>query len=232
MKVLIADPDPRAVALSRDACGSLFGSQELDIATLNAPNKAEGTLAESPADLLILDPQGMEEAAFERLIRLMDRRTTTILVSEQTDLAIKAFEFGVADFVPKPAQEGRIRQALERAMGAAGPARAQARVLAVRRKGRIELVPVEELLYAEGADKYSELVLTNGQRSFYDKGLSRLEYSLPESFVRIHKSFLVRFAMVSRLRVLRGSRYFAELKNGLRLPVGRSRYGLLKERLV
>jgi len=42
----------------------------------------------------------------------------------------------------------------------------------------------------------------------------------------------VRFAMVSRLVVLRGSRYFAELRNGLRLPVGRSRYEQIKARLI
>ena len=38
--------------------------------------------------------------------------------------------------------------------------------------------------------------------------------------------------MISRLRVQKGSRYFAELKNGQRLPVGRSRYETIKSRLV
>jgi DNA-binding LytR/AlgR family response regulator len=75
-------------------------------------------------------------------------------------------------------------------------------------------------------------VLNNGQRNFYDKCLGRLEDALPRSFVRIHKSYLVRLATISRLRVLKGSRYFAELKNGLRLPVGRSRYAAIKSRLV
>ena len=50
--------------------------------------------------------------------------------------------------------------------------------------------------------------------------------------MRIHKSYLVRFTMISRLIVLRGSRYFAELRNGLRLPVGRSRYEQIKSRLI
>jgi DNA-binding LytR/AlgR family response regulator len=50
--------------------------------------------------------------------------------------------------------------------------------------------------------------------------------------VRIHKSYLVKFATVSRLLVLKGSRYFAELENGLRLPVGRSRYEQIKSRLL
>jgi DNA-binding LytR/AlgR family response regulator len=104
--------------------------------------------------------------------------------------------------------------------------------IAVRRYGRIELIAVDDLLYVEGADKYSELILTNGQRSFYDQCLGRLEARLPQTFVRIHKSYVVRFTMISRLIVLRGSRYFAELKSGQRLPVGRSRYVYIKSMLL
>ncbi|MEJ1970967.1 MAG: LytTR family DNA-binding domain-containing protein [Lacunisphaera sp.] len=70
------------------------------------------------------------------------------------------------------------------------------------------------------------------QRSFHDQCLGRMEATLPRSFVRIHKSYLVRFPMISRLLVLRGSRYFAVLKNGQRLPVGRSRYAQIKSRLL
>ena len=104
--------------------------------------------------------------------------------------------------------------------------------LAVRGIGHIDLVAVDDLLYVEGSDKYAELVLANGQRKFYDRCLGRAEATLPPSFVRIHKSYLVRFAQISRLIVLRGSRYFAELKTGQRLPVGRSRYAQLKARLL
>jgi two-component system response regulator LytT len=103
--------------------------------------------------------------------------------------------------------------------------------LAVRRLGRIDLIAIEDLLYVEGSDKYADLVLANGERRFYDRGLGCVESTLPPSFVRIHKSYLVRFAMVSRLIVQRGSRYFAELKTGQRLPVGRTRYARLKARL-
>jgi len=42
----------------------------------------------------------------------------------------------------------------------------------------------------------------------------------------------VRFPQIARLLVLRGSRYFAVLKNGQRLPVGRSRYAQIKSRLI
>ena len=118
----------------------------------------------------------------------------------------------------------------ERAVPILSPASPE-HFLAVRRLGRIDLVSLDDLLYIEGSDKYAELVLVNGERKFYDRGLGRVESTLPPSFVRIHKSYLVRFAMVSRLLVLRGSRYFVELKTGQRLPVGRTRYARLKARL-
>lgn len=106
------------------------------------------------------------------------------------------------------------------------------RFLAARRTGRIEFIALDELLYVESDDKYSNLIYLNGRRTFHDQALGRLEAALPDSFVRIHKSYLVRFAMVSRLLVLKGSRYFAELRNGVRLPVGRSRYQSVKARLL
>jgi DNA-binding LytR/AlgR family response regulator len=112
------------------------------------------------------------------------------------------------------------------------PAVAAGHFIGVRRFGRVELIPLDDLLYVEGSGKYAELVLSNGQRSFYDQNLGRLESRLPDAFVRIHKSYVVRFTMVSRLIVLRGSRYFVEFKDGLRLPVGRSRYFYVKSLLV
>ena len=104
--------------------------------------------------------------------------------------------------------------------------------LAVRRRGRIDLIALDELLYAQGADKYSELVRFDGRRDLYDRTLAGLAASLPPGFVRIHKSYLVRLSMVARLRVMRGSRYFVELKTGQRLPVGRSYYAELKSRFI
>jgi DNA-binding LytR/AlgR family response regulator len=59
-----------------------------------------------------------------------------------------------------------------------------------------------------------------------------MEAALPAAFVRIHKSYLVRFNLVARLIVQRGSRYFAQLKDGQRLPVGRSRYAQMKSRML
>jgi DNA-binding LytR/AlgR family response regulator len=54
---------------------------------------------------------------------------------------------------------------------------------------------------------------------------------LPPEFERIHKSYLVPLRAVRALHASEGSHYEAELKNGVTLPVGRSRYKELREKL-
>jgi len=74
-------------------------------------------------------------------------------------------------------------------------------------------------------------VLRSGRRELHDKTLEKLEAILPEDFERIHKSYLVRMSEVKALHAAEGSHYEAELKNGERLPIGRTRYKELREKL-
>jgi len=232
MKILLVDSDPRATPLLEQYCRAILGQRLAHLATADSIPAATARLEETAFDLVLLDPDLMQGDGLELSVPRTGREFQTIIVSANTDLSLRAFEYGVLDFVPKLVSRERLAMALRRVARHPQPAEPPDQFLAVRRMGRIDLVAINDLLYVEGADKYSELVLANGQRSFYDKCLKRLEATLPPSFVRIHKSYLVRFAMVSRLVVLRGSRYFAELRNGLRLPVGRSRYEQIKARLI
>jgi DNA-binding LytR/AlgR family response regulator len=103
--------------------------------------------------------------------------------------------------------------------------------LAVRKQGRIEFVAMGDLIYAQGADNYVELVLADGRRELFDRTLTQLAALLPGDFQRIHKSYLVRLSAVRKLHVGEGGCYRAELANGTRLPVGRTRYRALRELL-
>jgi len=107
-----------------------------------------------------------------------------------------------------------------------------AEFIGLRRFGRIELLALDEIRYVEATDKYAEFILADGRRTFSDRSLGQLERTLPRAFVRIHKSFLVRFALIARVQVLRGSRYYAVLKTGERLPIGRSRRALIRSLLL
>ena len=230
LKILIVDHDPRATAQLEQVCRHLLGARLSQLATADSVELAAARVAATAFDVVLLDPDSWGS---DDLLRFRALGTLpTIIVSAHTELAMAAFEWGVLDFVPKPVSRTRLAQALHRAAPPTQPADATEKFLAARRAGRIEFIALDDLLYVEGDDKYSKLVYTNGRRNFHDKALGRLEAALPDSFVRIHKSYLVRFTMVSRLLVLKGSRYYAELHNGLRLPVGRSRYRSVKSRLL
>ena len=232
LKILIVDRDAGATARLEQLCRELLGDRLAQLATADSLEAAAARVAATGFDVVLLDPQSWSNDELLRLRAL--GRLPTIIVSARTALAVAAFEWGVLDFVTKPVNRARLAQALHRAAPPpiSLPAENPERFLASRRAGRIDFIALDDLLYVEGDDKYSKLVYANGRRNFHDKALGRLEAALPDSFVRIHKSYLVRFNMVSRLLVLKGSRYFAELHNGLRLPVGRSRYRSVKSRLL
>lgn len=231
LKILLVDPDARAIAQLEQLCRELLGDRLAQLATADSVQAAAVRMAVTSFDVVLLDPQSLRG---DELLRFRAPGSRpTIIVSARTDLAVAAFEWGVVDFVPKPVNRTRLAQALHRAAPPSPSKDASAKnFLASRRAGRIDFLALDDLLYVKGDDKYSKLVYANGRRHFHDKALGRLEAALPESFVRIHKSYLVRFTMVSRLVVQKGSRYFAELHNGLRLPVGRSRYRSVKSRLL
>jgi DNA-binding LytR/AlgR family response regulator len=133
--------------------------------------------------------------------------------------------------VPKPFSRERLANALSRFTGARARADYAAKYLAIRKHGRIELIRVDDLVFAKGAGAYSELVLGTGVTELHDKALEKLQALLPPIFERIHKSYLVRMSAVKALHAEEGSHYEVELKNGVRLPIGRTRYKDIKEKL-
>ena len=95
----------------------------------------------------------------------------------------------------------------------------------------VEYPKAETSSYVQGADNYTELVLHGGRRVLHDKTLEKLEAVLPDDFERIPKSYLVRLSAVKQLHVHAGSQCTAELATGEVIPVGRTRYKALRERL-
>jgi two-component system response regulator LytT len=189
-------------------------------------------MAEAPIDVLLLDLNLSGRDGMALLESKVAQSFHTIIVSANTDQALRAYEHGAIDFVAKPFSEQRLREALLRAADPEGRSPHAARYLAVRKPGRIELVPVNDVLYVQGADDFSELVLADGRRELHDKTLEKLQKVLPSVFERIHRSYLVRLSAVKALLVHEGSRYEAELRNGVRLPVGRTRYKQIRDALT
>ncbi len=231
MKLLLVEDEALVAQRLARFCREILGDRLEKLHLASSPAEAGAWLAENAIDVALLDLNLDGQDGMELLRRSVASSFHTIIVSANTDRALEAFEYGVIDFVPKPFARERLAQALGRLFAPGtrpGPA---ARNLAVKKSGRIELVSVDSVLFAQGAGNYSELVLYDGRRELHDKTLEKLADILPGDFERIHKSYLVRLSSLKALHAAEGSHYEAELKNGTRLPVGRTRYKELKQSL-
>ena len=85
--------------------------------------------------------------------------------------------------------------------------------------------------YILASGQYVE-VHAAGQRYFVRESMQHLEERLdPALFARVHRSVIVRLALVDALLRSEGSDYEVQLKGGRRLPVGRSRREAFERRL-
>lgn len=231
MKILIVEDEDliaqRLARLSRQIVGHKL--QQLTVLpTLEA---AELYLKSNTIDLLLLDLNLNGKDGFQLLKNLTAHAFHTVIVSAYTEKAIEAYEFGVLDFVSKPFNEIRLSKAFDRYFDVDYRALYPTRYLACKSRGRIELIPVADLLFCSGADHYVSLVLGQGEEKLYDKPLHQLIRLLPPSFLRVHKSYIVNLDKVGPLQVRPGGRYHFQLSDQLEVPVSRSGYKLLKSYL-
>jgi len=230
MRLLIVEDEPLIAQRLERMCREILGAALESVAHASRPEETSARLEETPIDLMLLDLNLQGADGMQLLKRAVAGSFHTIIVSANTDRALEAFEYGVLDFVPKPFSRERLVQALGRCTAAEARADYAAKYLAVRKYGRVELVRVDEVVYAKGAGAYSELVLASGATELHDKSLEKLQALLPPVFERIHKSYLVRMSAVKALHAEEGSHYEVELKGGARLPIGRTRYKEIREK--
>ncbi len=231
MKILIVE-DERVAArglerMLREQLGAKVTSVKIQ-ATLTA---GECFLLDNPIDLLMLDLNLNGEDGFELLKSAAAASFQTIVVSANTDRAIQAYEYGVLDFVAKPVNPDRLRRALERLETTVEASGNFARYVSIRKDETVVLVPLEEVLYFQGQDNYVKIQKKNGESEQHRKTLESLQKTLPPHFMRIHKSYLVDLREIEKILTLGGSKYEVQLKNGLTLPLSRTRYKELKERI-
>jgi len=197
---------------------------------------ARDYLQHNPVDLLFLDLNLNGEDGFTVLQDLLAESCDVIVVSAYGERALEAFEHGVLDFVPKPFSEERLRRAVSRYLEGQEAESRLIRKLAVKRRGRVVLIDVDDIILIQGADIYCTLHLKadaggkSGTTELSEKTLESLERLLPSNFSRVHKSYIVDMNACREILVEGGGRYQLLLADGRTIPVGRTRYQALKER--
>ena len=231
IKALVCDDEAPARSELRFLLGEVGGVEVVGEA--GSGSEALQLIRAFPYDVVFLDIDmpsftGMHLA---EALAEMDRPPAIVFVTAHNEYAVKAFEVAAADYLVKPVELDRLRQAVERLAPAreAGPVRIER--IPVEKGGKKLLLPVEDIFHIMAKDDYSYLH-TDGERYLSTMSLSTLEARLEaEGFYRVHRRFLVNLAKVSEVVPMYGGTLLLTLKdrNGTQVPVSRRRVPALKK---
>ncbi|WP_126446764.1 LytR/AlgR family response regulator transcription factor [Sulfuricystis multivorans] len=202
-------------------------------------------LAQRPADIVLADIRMPRMDGIELAQQLAGQPMSPaiVFVTAYDEFALKAFELSAADYLLKPVRAPRLLDALRKARrllpndallkNLAPTARARLRVL---ERGRVMLVPVDEILYLRADQKY--VAACTAEREYLlEESLTHLETEFAARFVRIHRNCLVAIdAVAGAARVAddaHGEAHWVLTLKGVaeRLPVSRRQWPHVKERL-
>ena len=186
---------------------------------------AQDSLASQPADILFLDLNLHGKDGFTLLNEQLAQPFHTIVVSANTDRALEAFELGVLDFVGKPFTQERIEKALKRYTDK--NYKGQCKQLSYKKQNSVHFININDIQFVQAAGHYSEITMQNGDVILHDKHLDKVMQILPNTFVRVHRSYAISLHEVSNVSQKSGAKYLAHLKSGASVPVGRTKFSEL-----
>jgi two-component system LytT family response regulator len=234
MRVIIVDDEDLARGVLREFLGA-HTDIEIVAECANGFDAVKAITELEPA-LVFLDIQMPKLNGFE-VVELAGRKARYIFATAFDQYALKAFEVHAVDYLLKPFSQQRLDEALAHARARLGNPPALAalvteaaarnkpleRVL-VRDGARVHVIATDKIDYIEAQDDYVR-ISAGGASHLKNQRLSELETQLdPETFLRIHRSYIVNIDAISRIEPASKDSHAAVLKDGTKLPISRSGY--------
>ena len=246
LTILIVDDEP----LARERLRTLLA----DLAP-QLPNEVVGEagnglqaldcLRERTADVVLADIRmpGMDGIELASHLGRLVQPPALIFTTAYDNYAVQAFDLDAIDYLLKPVRAQRLLAALNK-LPARRPEAALIdglgrqlrgggrRHLSCHERGRLLLVPVEEILYFRAELKYVT-ARTVDREYLLDESLTRLESEFAERFVRLHRAVLVARAALAGFEKAAGDdaeAYGWALLRGVpeKLPVSRRQWALAR----
>lgn len=244
IKAVVIDDEPLARSI---VCEYLQAYPNIEVVE-ECNNGFEGLKAiqQHKPELIFLDIQMPKITGFE-MLELVEELPAVIFTTAFDEFAIKAFEAHAIDYLLKPFNKERFDKAMQKFMqqqNTSAAAKKTEELLAtnthqpeeqnrivVKNGSDIRIVPVADICYIEAFDDYVK-IFTKDSWYLKKKTMSSYEESLGEKqFLRVHRSFIINLQELTRVEPLEKNSHIALLKSGQRIPLSRSGYTRLKEKL-
>jgi two-component system response regulator AlgR len=186
-------------------------------------------------DIRMPDMDGLEAA---RHLGTLDCPPAVIFTTAYADHALSAFETQAVDYLLKPIRQARLAAALAQSRRLT---RAQLEALhvqkqpvirthiCVRQRGKLQLVPVDEVRFFRAEHKYVTVRAAEGREVLIEDSLKSLEDEFGTRFVRTHRNTLVGQAFIAGLEKTPDARWQLRL-SGIDEPLEISRRHLAEVR--
>jgi two-component system LytT family response regulator len=242
-RVLIIDDEP----LARMVVQEYLQAFTTDIQVLQECGDGfEGIKAimQHQPDLIFLDVQMPKINGFE-MLELVEQPPQVIFTTAFDEYAIKAFETHAVDYLLKPFSRERFNKAIEKYLSqsgskpsakptealleAAAQSPAQHERIVVKTGTKVKIIPVHDIEYLAADDDYVSIFTPEG--SFLkNKTMNFFEQMLdPRQFARVHRSYIVSVAQITRIDPYEKDAHLAVLKSGARIPVSKAGYVKLRQ---
>ncbi|WP_306605642.1 LytTR family DNA-binding domain-containing protein [Azonexus sp.] len=246
LNILLVDDEPLARERLRSLLGDIAGQCPSSVVGEAANGvQALDILREQTVDVVLCDIRmpvmdGIELAAH---IGRLSPPPAVIFTTAYDNYAVQAFDLNALDYLLKPVRAQRLLVALQKMPGhhpdpallndigqaVRGSGR---RHVSCHERGRLLLVPVDDVLYFKADLKYVT-ARTVDREYLLDESLLHLESEFSAAFLRLHRAVLVaRSALIGLERVVGddAEAYGWALLRGVpeRLPVSRRQWGVVK----
>jgi two-component system, LytTR family, response regulator AlgR len=197
LTILIADDEAPARNRLKDLLEDI-GNVSI-VAEAKDGKQAIDFAMEKQPDLMLLDIRmplmdGLEAAEHAQKL---DPRPHIIFTTAYDAYAIKAFDLNAIDYLLKPIRLERLQAAIEKvraiqpqSIKSLKPLQKTRSHLSIHERGRVVLVPIEEIIYLRAELKYVT-VRTIEQEYLLEESLTNLETEFEEFFIRLHRNCLV-----------------------------------------
>ena len=250
MRALIVDDEPLGRDCVRLALAGVPGVEVVGECATGA--EAVEAIQRDTPDLVLLDVQMPEMDGFEVIERVgRARMPLVVFITAHDEHALQAFDVHALDYVLKPFDDERFRDAVERArwlfetrggkstdpeasalqgrlttapvesVDDAPRAKAISRIT-VKRDGGAYFVGVRDIDYIEASGNYVKLHVRGAVHPLRATVRSLVTQLDPQRFTRIHKSTIVNVERVKEVQPWFGGDYVAILHDGTQLRVSRT----------
>jgi len=198
-------------------------------------------------DLVFLDVQMPGMTGFD-VLEDIEHEPYVIFVTAYDQYAIKAFEKNAVDYLLKPLDEERFRNAVNRALKRKTLEHSSIEDLLssmkserkgsydthifVQKSEKLFNLPVEEIVYLEASGDYT-IITTKADQFVSSSGIGKLEEILnPEVFIRVHRSTIVNVNYLKEIERHFNGGMVVKMQSGKSFPVSRTYAKLIRKKVV